>query len=118
MTTHKMLLEDSSGALLRQGAVPDVFGIDDQHGPVAALAETSRLVDPHAILKMARGDFVFQVAVNFGGALDRTVLAVRANEDVTFVLAQSDPPFIEIPRYHIACLRDNNVPAASAGAFL
>ena len=75
---------------LAHARIPDVLGINDDHGSVAALREAPRLVDPHGALKIRllhAGAKSLHVLLGVG--LQGAGLAARTHEHVTVVLAHA-----------------------------
>src|ERR1043166_3588549 len=73
---------------LLHAAVPDVLGVDHDHGAVAALREAARLVDPDVLVAAGLGDFSAQVLHEpLDVAALGAVVAGGADEHVAVVLA-------------------------------
>lgn len=85
MAAYEVLADDLVYVVRLDGPVPDVVGVDDDHGTKAALIEAAALVDADAPFQawLARDGF-FELAVDAPGIAihSGTGLAVGADENV------------------------------------
>src|SRR5438094_3983414 len=85
---EEVRLDDLRKVLGADARVPHVLRVDDEHGPVPALGEAPRLVDPDLDVEAGPGHLATEVLDEaLGVALRRTRAARRAHEDVALVLA-------------------------------
>ena len=90
-SADQVFLDDAPRLMQIDRAVPDVFGVHDDDRAVSALAETAGFIDANGLPQTAFADLLFHQTMNLERALAGTVVAMRADENMTFVLAQPVP---------------------------
>jgi hypothetical protein len=103
-TAYEVLLHNRLGVTGVDEAVPDRFGIDDDHRPMLALVEAARLVNADAVLEASSLDSILELAAKLlavfmaaawpGGGL---VAFVQADEDVVFKFWHGAPEVVPDP---------------------
>src|SRR5262249_51975206 len=81
---NQMLPHDLRHVVGRYGPIPNIVGINNDHGAMAALVEAAGMIDAHAPLESRLGDERLQPAVNAAPIAVNlgAVVAAGADEDV------------------------------------
>lgn len=85
-----VFVEDPLGAFAIDTGVPDVFRIDDDHWPMAALVHAPRVIDADDALQPVFSRTLLQDFMHFLGALRGTRFAGGTDKHVMTILAQLD----------------------------
>ncbi len=93
----EVLVKDSICVFNLDVAVPNVLGVDNDHGSMPALIHTPRVIDANRSLEPGLGDELFQAGVHgFRVAVYGTCAPRRTHKHVLLKRTHSD----EYPEYH------------------
>ena len=89
-SAEDVLLENPLRAFAIDAGVPDILGIHNNHGPMAALVHAARVIDANDALQPAVCRTLLQDFMHFLGALCRAGFARGTDKHVMTILAQLD----------------------------
>jgi hypothetical protein len=102
----QVLREDDLGVFQLQSCVPDIFGVNHDDGPVAALVHAAGVIDADPGVEAGLGYKVFEAGVDFDrGTIHGAGFPPGAYEDVLFKRAHEfSPVHNSRPFYQISIL--------------